>query len=44
MTWRKRLRDLVDGDRFQRFIVAVIVVNAVTLGLETSDRVVAEYG
>jgi voltage-gated sodium channel len=44
MTWRKRLRSLVDSDRFQRFIIAVIVVNAVTLRLETSDRMVAEYG
>lgn len=44
MTWRERLRRLVDGDRFQRFIVAVIVLNAVTLGLETSERVVATYG
>ncbi|MGH3824902.1 MAG: ion transporter [Pseudonocardiaceae bacterium] len=44
MTWRERLRKLVDGDRFQRFIVAVIVLNAVTLGLETSERVVAAYG
>ncbi len=44
MTWRERLRGLVDDDRFQRCIVAVIVVNAVTLGLETSERVVAEYG
>ncbi|MGH3994690.1 MAG: ion transporter, partial [Pseudonocardiaceae bacterium] len=44
MTWRERLRRFVDGDRFQRFIVAVIVLNAVTLGLETSDRMIAEYG
>ncbi|MDQ4031904.1 MAG: ion transporter [Actinomycetota bacterium] len=44
MTWGERLRRLVDGDRFQRFIVAVIVLNAVTLGVETSDRMVAEYG
>jgi voltage-gated sodium channel len=44
MTRRERLRRLVDDDRFQRFIVAVIVLNAVTLGLETSDRIVAEYG
>jgi voltage-gated sodium channel len=44
MTRRERLRRLVDGDRFQRFIVAVIVLNAVTLGVETSDRMVAEYG
>ncbi len=44
MTWRERLRSRVDGDRFQRFIIAVIVVNAITLGLETSDRVVAQLG
>lgn len=44
MTWRKRLRSLVDDDRFQRFIIAVIVLNAITLGLETSERVVAQYG
>ncbi|MGH3837600.1 MAG: ion transporter [Pseudonocardiaceae bacterium] len=43
MTWRKRLRSRVDGDRFQRFIIAVIVVNAVTLGLGTSDRVVTQF-
>lgn len=44
MTWRERLRNCVDGNRFQQFIVVVIVVNAVTLGLETSDRVVAQFG
>jgi hypothetical protein len=44
MVWRERLRHVVDDDRFQRFIVAVIVLNAVTLGLETSERVVAQAG
>lgn len=44
MIWRERLRGFVDGDRFQRFIFTVIVVNAVTLGLEASDRVVAQFG
>ncbi|MGH3776312.1 MAG: ion transporter [Pseudonocardiaceae bacterium] len=44
MTWRERLRSRVDGDLFQRFIIAVIVINAVTLGLETSDRVVSQFG
>jgi voltage-gated sodium channel len=37
MTRRECLRNFVDGDRFRRFIAAVIVLNAVTLGLETSD-------
>lgn len=44
MIWRERLRGLVDGARFQRFIVGVIVVNAITLGLETSERVVGPFG
>lgn len=44
MTWRELLRGYVDDDRFQRFIVVVIVLNAVSLGLETSERVVAMSG
>ncbi len=44
MIWRERLRNLVEGDRFQRFIIAVIVLNAVTLGLETSEKVVTQFG
>lgn len=44
MVWRERLRDVVDSSRFQRFILAVIVLNAVTLGLETSVRVSAQWG
>ena len=44
MISRERLRTIVDGDRFQRFIIAVIVLNAVTLGMETSERLVAESG
>jgi voltage-gated sodium channel len=44
MSWRKRLRIVVDSDRFQRFIIGVIVINAVTLGLETSPRVSAVAG
>lgn len=44
MAWRERLRSLVDDNRFQRFIIAVIVLNAITLGLETSDRLVTGYG
>jgi voltage-gated sodium channel len=30
------LKSIVESSRFQRFIIAVIVVNAITLGLETS--------
>ncbi|WP_341650216.1 hypothetical protein [Thauera humireducens] len=36
------LQRLVESARFQRFIIAVIVINAITLGLETSPSVMAE--
>jgi len=41
---RQRVRQLVEQRWFQRFITAVIVVNAVTLGLETSRGILASYG
>jgi voltage-gated sodium channel len=42
--WRERARVLVEHARFQRFIIAVIVINALTLGLETSPSVVHKAG
>ncbi|WP_158842110.1 ion transporter [Saccharothrix deserti] len=44
MALRDRVRDVVDGRRFQRMIIAVIVVNAIALGCETSTALVASYG
>ncbi|MCP3801785.1 ion transporter [Allokutzneria sp. A3M-2-11 16] len=44
MPLRERVRALTDGERFQRVIICVIVVNAVVLGLQTSARLTAEYG
>lgn len=44
MTWRHRVRDLVDSNRFQNAITAVIVINAITLGCETSDRLMEMAG
>ncbi|MEU8204922.1 hypothetical protein AB0B96_27220, partial [Streptosporangium sp. NPDC049046] len=42
---RERLRRLLETQRFQQFIIAVIVINAVTLGLETSTTTsAAPYG
>jgi voltage-gated sodium channel len=41
---RDRVRALVEHKRFQQFIIWVIVVNAVTLGLETSDSIMAAAG
>ena len=39
-----KLRSLIDHPRFEHVIVALIVVNAVTLGLETIPAAVAAYG
>jgi voltage-gated sodium channel len=39
-----RLRDFVEGKRFQTFITVAILINAVTLGLETSETVMAQAG
>jgi voltage-gated sodium channel len=41
---RTRLADFVERPRFQNFILAVIVFNAVILGLETSQRAMAVAG
>ena len=44
MRTRDRARALVEHTRFQKFIIWVIVVNAVTLGLETSTTVTRNFG
>jgi voltage-gated sodium channel len=41
---RTRVRALVEHKRFQQFIIWVIVANAITLGLETSTHVTANFG
>lgn len=42
--WRARLARLVLSDPFQRVVIGLILLNAVALGLETSDAVMAEFG
>ncbi|MDI2029286.1 ion transporter [Saccharopolyspora sp. TS4A08] len=44
MSTRERLRELVEAPRFQQFIIGVILLNAVTLGCETSPSLVEDYG
>ncbi|GAA3508030.1 voltage-gated sodium channel [Streptosporangium album] len=44
MPTRERVRAVLETPRFQRFIIAVIVTNAATLGLETSAVAVGRYG
>ena len=41
---RQRARVLVEHALFQKIIIWVIVLNAITLGLETSDRVMSAAG
>lgn len=41
---RERVRLVVDGERFQRVIIAVIIVNAIALGCETSPALTASHG
>lgn len=41
---RERIARLVEGKRFVSFITSLILVNAVTLGLETDARVIDAYG
>ncbi|GIH96198.1 ion transporter [Planobispora siamensis] len=41
---RERVRAVLETSRFQQMIITVIVINAATLGLETSADVVGRYG
>ena len=43
-TLRARIARLVLSTVFQRLVIVLILLNAVTLGLETSDSVMAEWG
>ena len=41
---REKLRRLVEDPRFEKAVIALIIVNAITLGLETSDAAMAAAG
>jgi voltage-gated sodium channel len=43
-TLRARITTLVEGPIFVQTIIGLILINAVTLGLETNDYLLAEYG
>lgn len=42
--WRLRLATWVESGRIQTFVVATILINAVVLGLETSQELMLSYG
>ncbi|WP_170480957.1 ion transporter [Ruegeria arenilitoris] len=44
MEIRQRLQDFVEDPRFARFITAVILVNAVLLGMETAPSLMDRFG
>jgi voltage-gated sodium channel len=41
---RRRVAAWIESPRVQRFIITLIVINAITLGLETSDSVMVHWG
>jgi voltage-gated sodium channel len=43
-SWRGRLGAWVESSRIQRFLIALIIVNAVILGMETSPSLMARWG
>lgn len=43
-SWRKRLGHWIESNHVQTFIVAVILVNAAILGLETDPGIMAQFG
>jgi voltage-gated sodium channel len=44
MDWRVQLGDLVESPRFRNAIMAVILINAVLLGMETSPAIMESWG
>ena len=44
LSWRQRLGEWVESRAVQNTIIAVIVFNAITLGLETSEPIMAAWG
>jgi voltage-gated sodium channel len=42
--WRHRLAGWVEGRGFTRFIIGLIIVNAIILGLETSSQAMEAFG
>lgn len=43
-SWQGRLGSVVDGEPAQAFITVLIVINAITLGLETSQQITDHIG
>ncbi len=44
MDMRQRITDWIESRNVQYFVTAVIIINAITLGMETSDVIMAQAG
>ena len=44
LTLRQRILSIVEDSRFDHIITAVIVINAIGLGLETSPTIMERFG
>jgi len=42
--WRQNLTRFIEQPKIERFIVGLIVINAITLGMETSASITAQFG
>ena len=38
-----KLKQLIEGNYFQNFIIGLIIINGITMGLETSKSIMSEY-
>jgi voltage-gated sodium channel len=43
-SWRQQLAAFVESPGIEKFIIGLILINAVTLGMETSDAIMSRYG
>jgi len=42
--WREKLAGFIESSRFQGFIITLIIINAITLGMETSPDIMKSWG
>ncbi len=41
---KEKIRQFIEGNKFQNAIITLIIINAIILGVETSDSVMQSYG
>lgn len=42
--WRAKVRKWVESDKVQRLIIALIIINSISIGLETSEVIMHDFG